>query len=130
MTRALAGLLVLSTLAGCDHFDPCGNDEVRRVKSPDGAREAVVFARDCGATTSTSTQVSIVRAGKRLGGAGNALVADSNHGAARSDAQDVLDLGLEWLSPRALRISSPPGARIFIHNERAGGVDITYGEAK
>jgi hypothetical protein len=41
----------------------CGNEVVERLPSPDGMREAVVFTRNCGATTDYSTQVSILPAG-------------------------------------------------------------------
>lgn len=42
--------------------NPCGNDEVREFLSPNGRVKAVVFRRNCGATTSHSTHVSVLRA--------------------------------------------------------------------
>jgi hypothetical protein len=72
--------LLLCLNAGCDL---CGNEEAFRVPSPDGKIEAVVFERDCGATTDFSTQISILPKGASVqSGAGNALTADTNHGAA------------------------------------------------
>lgn len=41
----------------------CANEVVERLPSPDGTWEAVVFTRNCGATTDYSTQVSILPAG-------------------------------------------------------------------
>lgn len=67
-------------------FDPCVNDMVGQVQSPDGQFKAVIFERDCGATTDFSTQVSIVPTSTPLPDtAGNVFVADGNHGAAPPD---------------------------------------------
>jgi hypothetical protein len=41
-------------------MDPCGNEVVADVASPSGAHRAVIFERDCGATTSWSTQVAVI----------------------------------------------------------------------
>jgi hypothetical protein len=41
----------------------CGDEEYRRVLSPDGIRVAIVFERNCGATTDFATGVSIARTG-------------------------------------------------------------------
>ena len=38
----------------------CGNDIYSETLSPDGELKAVIFQRDCGATTGFSTQVSIL----------------------------------------------------------------------
>lgn len=47
--------------------------------SPDHRVEAVVFERNCGATTGFSTQVSIIRQGTSLGNdGGNVLVMDGH----------------------------------------------------
>lgn len=50
--------------------------------SPDGQREAVMFQRDCGATTGYSTQISVLDHGETQVGGGNAFRADDNHGVA------------------------------------------------
>jgi len=41
--------------------DPCGNTIVEALPSPDGSHKAVVFVRNCGATTDFSTQMSVLR---------------------------------------------------------------------
>ena len=38
----------------------CGNEIFQEASSPDNSYKAVVFQRDCGATTGFSTQVSIL----------------------------------------------------------------------
>ncbi|WP_419536476.1 DUF5412 family protein [Endozoicomonas sp.] len=40
--------------------DMCGNETFETMLSPDGVRKAVIFQRDCGATTDFSTQISII----------------------------------------------------------------------
>ena len=76
-TRAMAAASVLA-LTACS--DSCGNDVLADVPSPSGERRAVVFQRDCGATTGFSVQVSILRRGKSLPNeAGNTFTADANH---------------------------------------------------
>ena len=68
----------------------CGNDEVVRVPSPDAKFEAVVFQRDCGATTGFSTQVSVVTKGASLPNeAGNVFIADTDHGKAQAQVGAV-----------------------------------------
>ena len=55
----------------------CGNDISQTVPSPAGGLKAVVFDRDCGATTGFSTQVSILYATESLpNDGGNTLVLD------------------------------------------------------
>lgn len=44
----------------------CGNEILNEVTSPDKAYKAVVFQRNCGATTGFSTQVSIIYAHDEL----------------------------------------------------------------
>lgn len=80
---AILGVTVLAaatSLAACD--SACANRVLRELPSPDGSRRAVIFDRDCGATTGFSTQVSVVGADDVPAGTGNVFIADSNHGAA------------------------------------------------
>ena len=44
----------------------CGNDVIEEVVSPNGKTKALVFQRDCGATTGFSTQISILSYQARL----------------------------------------------------------------
>ena len=46
--------------------DMCGNYIHKEYLSPDARHKAVVFQRDCGATTSFSTQISIISAKEEL----------------------------------------------------------------
>lgn len=97
----------------------CANDEVVRVPSPDAKFEAVVFQRDCGATTGFSTQVSVVTKGGSLPNeAGNVLIADTDHGKAPSASWGGPPVDLKWSSKRVLKVVTHPDARI-LHKESA-----------
>jgi hypothetical protein len=51
--------------------------------SPDGEWKYVTFDRNCGATTGSNLQVTVLPAAARLPNeAGNTFIADDNHGAA------------------------------------------------
>ena len=51
--------LIAGTVACINIAAGCGNDLVKEVPSPNGKMKAVVFQRDCGATTGFSTQISL-----------------------------------------------------------------------
>jgi len=89
-------------------LDPCGNQIVNETISPDKSMRAVIFERDCGATTDFSTQISILGANERLPHAGgNVFVEDSDHGASQYWAE------VRWNSPERLIVRYPASARIF-----------------
>ncbi|HEY5713617.1 MAG TPA: hypothetical protein VIT38_17105 [Allosphingosinicella sp.] len=125
MTRQPILLAVLTLLTGCLD-DMCGNRVLDTVASPDWRQAAVIFERDCGATTRASTQVSILPAGEVPSEAGNVFVAETDTG---SDPSRTRGPGVEvaWLGPNQLRIRYPRSATIFKRLEERVGVQITYG---
>jgi hypothetical protein len=55
----------------------CGNDIYKEYVSPNGKLKAVIFQRDCGATTGFSTQISVIAAEDDLKNeAGNIYIID------------------------------------------------------
>lgn len=72
--QLLVAVAVLAAVAGCDVG--CDDEVVSTVASPSHTTSAVVFNRNCGATTGFNTQVSIVQAGASPSGAGNVLILD------------------------------------------------------
>src|SRR5258706_10704726 len=91
----LAAVVALGILAYLmvGRFDKpmCGVSVLRRVPSPDGRLEAVVFERDCGASTDFGTNLSLVKTGSTITNhVGNLLVADNDHGRAPLDFRTVL----------------------------------------
>jgi hypothetical protein len=85
----------------------CENEVVADVSAPSGAARAVVFHRDCGATTKTSTQVSILQGRAALPeDGGNVYVADREGGGAPS-------VEVRWAGDEALVIRHDRGDRSF-----------------
>jgi hypothetical protein len=108
---AFAGVTALLFI-GCNKLfeDMCGNEVLRSVPSPDGKVKAVVFERDCGATTGYSEQVSLLAATAALPNAsGDTFVADGNHGAAAGGPQ----VHVLWKNNQHLLIKHHPKARVF-----------------
>jgi hypothetical protein len=76
--RFLALILLTLTASACG-AGLCGNVVAQQEPSPDGRHVAVVFTRDCGATTGFSNQVAILDAGATLPDrGGNAFVASDS----------------------------------------------------
>jgi hypothetical protein len=110
------GAILLASVAlhGCG-ADLCGNDNVRATASPDGTLTALVFRRDCGATTGFSTHISIVRSGTALS----------------NDPGNVLTVAGEppvtvtWQGPTRLVVANV-GDKVFRRADRVGGISIDY----
>lgn len=113
-------LAALMMCSGCS--DACQNTVASRSLSPDGNHAAVLFQRDCGATTGFSTQISILDADGKPSGGGNAFVADDDHGVARVGNWAEM----KWLSPERLLIRYAAKSRLFKQKESVSGVSITY----
>lgn len=97
-----------------------------RSLSPDGEHVAVLFQRDCGATTGFSTQISILDASDKPSGSGNAFIADDGHGAARVGDWEGSWAEVKWLSPDHLLIRYAARSRLFKQEKRLSGVEIAY----
>jgi hypothetical protein len=114
--RPLPVLLALSlALPGCD---PCGNEVSQTVVSPSGRLKAVVFNRNCGATTGFNTQVSILPAAAALpDDGGNTLILGG-----------AVPLKVEWRSDATLRLNGVGAARLYKQEHAVAGVSIRYGD--
>lgn len=119
---AIVGLAAL--VSACS--DQCANTIVSSTDSPDGSHSAILFQRDCGATTGFSTQISVVAKGETLSGSGNAFRADDDHGAARAGDWGGPWASLTWLSNDRLLVRYAQKSRVFEQAANASGVQITY----
>jgi len=94
-------LLLTSTIGSSRCFDiadMCGNDVYRGYPSPNGKLKAVVFERDCGATSPFSTQVSILGRDERLENVpGNAFVGSDAGSAPLTDHSTMEKFEVRWL---------------------------------
>lgn len=88
---AIVGVFIYAT------SDMCGNEVYSEVLSPDQEHKAVVFQRDCGATTGFSTQISIIDANDDLRNESGDIYIIDGHPKNAS-------LTLTWLSSSELNI--------------------------
>jgi hypothetical protein len=104
----------------------CENTPVQREVSPDGVLQAVLFARDCGATTGFSSQVSILGRDEALPNrAGNAFIADLGDGAPAAPWGGPA-VTLRWTGDATLVIAHDQRARVLAMEREVRGVRISY----
>jgi hypothetical protein len=119
-----AGLL---SLTGCfDLSSGCANSIISRADAPDGLHSAVMFQRDCGATTGFSTQISVLKPEQEPSDGGNAFIADADHGAAATGEWGGPWAEIRWLDNTTLLIRFASGSRIFEQSKQVSGVRINY----
>ena len=111
----------------CSDFDMCGNDVTNEVASPDGKIKAVVFERDCGATTGFSTQISVLPDSKLLPNEGaNLFYATSKNEKVKLTEKGVLqNLEVKWLSETKLLIRYDSLAEVSTQKPPQG-VEVVY----
>jgi hypothetical protein len=98
---------------------PCGNTIQNTVYSPSHTKKAVVFERDCGATTQYSTQVAIIESEKDLPNiSGNVL--------ASADVLHFQPEYLYWQNEDTLVIKYNYTADIRFKKDFVDGVKIRY----
>lgn len=107
--------------------DMYANTVILEAVAPDQKFKAVVFERDCGATTDFSTQVSILSAADVLSNeSGNVFVADADHGRAPRGPGGGPDIRVSWRSDQRLRIAHHPSVRIFKSEPLKNGIEVEY----
>ena len=118
--------MVASVMLASGCAEPCANSVVASAASPDGAHSAVVFQRDCGATTGFSTQISVIDDSGPPTGGGNAFIADDDHGAATSGAWGGPWADIRWLSADHLLIRYAARSRLYHRQPNVSGVRISF----
>jgi hypothetical protein len=127
--------LTSTLLLACGLIDPCGNEVISEVSSPNGEYRAIVFERDCGATTDFSTQVSVLRKSESFrakhtwyasSSQANCFTCDSDHGKASAGPAGGPWVWVRWLSPDRLELSYDGYARVFLRQATVSGVRVTY----
>lgn len=107
--------------------DLCANSVLAESVAPGGRIKAVVFGRDCGATTDFSTQVSILSASESLPNEpGNVFVADRGHGKAPGGPGGGPAIRVTWFSEQKLRIEHHPLARILKSEPMRKNITVEY----
>jgi len=91
---------------------------IETIPSPDGEKNAYIFSRNCGATTSVSYMLTILDVQEELENkAGNAFRADQSFSA-------------EWSDNDKMTIHYPSGTEIFKKKERVEQVTLLIKETK
>ena len=121
-----SSILALAVLMCSRCSDTCSNTRISRADAPDGLHSAVMFQRDCGATTGFSTQVSVVAQGEQPSGSGNAFRADDDHGAAAAGTWGGPWAEIRWLAPDQLLIRYAAKSRLFEQEDEVSGIRISY----
>lgn len=124
MREMVLAASIITGVSGCS--EACENSVVSASRAPTGALKAVLFQRDCGATTSFSSQVSVTGAEEAPAGPGNVFVADTGHGAADAASWGGPWVEPRWLSPRKLLIRYDAKARVFTQSASVSGVSVSY----
>jgi hypothetical protein len=112
--KTIFPIAVLFFLNACVSFDPCGNSILNSIPSPSGKFNAVLFKRDCGATTGFSTHLSILQASEALDNqAGKIAVFD-----------ELPSIDIKWRDERHLVVRHPATASVFLFEKKFGDIQI------
>lgn len=112
MRRIHIILLTLLALAGCE---PCANEIISESLSPDGASKIIVFSRNCGATTGSNTQATLLKQNQSLPNDGGNIF--------------VLDQGkaiVKWKTNMEILVTADASSRFFKRESAVNGVSFSY----
>ena len=103
----------------------CRNTIIADMPASAGAHHAVLFARDCGATTRGSAQVSVMPRGEMPESEGNVFATDAAFGPelAPSLGQPLV---VRWLDAQTLEIHYDERARPVMPGAPQGTVRVRY----
>lgn len=122
----ISSVIVVAAL-GFAFWDHCDSSAIEEFRSPSGKRKVVVFVRDCGATTSFSTQASLVDADSPAPkGAGNILILDDDNGKAPADDHGKIPVNVRFIDESTLALAYPARTRVFQQVAKKDGVAIHY----
>ena len=113
---------MIFSLLSCNKFDPCQEKEIYRKTSQDGVVDAVLVERDCGATTSVSSMIYIVKKGDTIKKQ-NILSLFRKTQNLVFVAEHARDLEVIWTKPKLLSISYAE-ARIFSYTNFWNSRDV------
>ena len=120
----LIGGLLLSG-EGCTLEMECAKTVVEDLPAPDGQHHAVIFNRNCGATTSVRTQVSVLARGEAAEGGANLFGTDEEFGPELPPSKGQ-PLHVRWLDARTLEIHYDTRGRAFVHASQHGPIRVRY----
>src|SRR5690606_17537649 len=108
-------LLILFLMYGCMKSifsSMCGNQLVNQIESPNRQYKAVIFTRDCGATTGFSTHVSLMKTSDKLeNNPGNIFIASGREAVELNEIGGPLVIA-QWTNNSELLIEATDGIEI------------------
>ncbi len=108
--------------------DPCSNEVISEVTSPNQKMKAITFQRDCGATTDFSTHVAIIPFGSSIEKVGTSIfVATTNKGKAPAGRGGGPEVRTRWLSATKHHIEYHRFANVHNAETLSMGTKISYG---
>jgi hypothetical protein len=124
------------TILDISNFDPCYNNIISEIPSPNNKLKAVIFIRNCGATTRFTDHVVIIKRERSLsektqfldltGLPRSFFVADTNHGKAPAWLGGGPEVRLRWISDTRIMIQYHKFDRVYFADPLSAGVDIEY----
>jgi hypothetical protein len=112
--------------SSCQLSDLCGNEVIQETQSPNKKLKAVIFSRDCGATTGTSTQLSILKADEELiNEGGNTFVINEGE----SPGPNRLEIKIEWNNNSQVTVYFDTLARTSLMKDKVEEIEIKYKHA-
>jgi len=119
---------VIAAVAVCALLSSaCENEVVQSAWAPRHLWKAVVFQRDCGATTGFTSQISIIGFWQSVPhGDGTVFVADTDHGRSKAASWGGPPVEVRWLTWRTLEVRYDPASRVFLQNSLVMPVRITF----
>ena len=120
---AIAGYMFISSLP-----DLCSDKIISENLSPDRKVKAVIFSRDCGATTGFITHLAIVPIHESTKSATSVFVADTNRGMAKAGPGGGPEFLVKWESDSSLLVAYSSKARVAEQKLKFRGVTVKYEE--
>ena len=105
----------------------CANEVLKEYASPSGHWKAVVFERNCGATTEFATHVALVVNGDGISGdVRSFFAADTDRGSAPADRGGGPEVRFRWLSDTKAELQHHRLARVIRAESAPQQVQVTY----
>ncbi|PPD51148.1 MAG: hypothetical protein CTY16_00425 [Methylobacter sp.] len=117
---SLIGLAITSLVLVSEFLSGmCGNEIIQNALSPGNHFKAILFSRDCGATTNFNTHISLIAPDEGLPNeSGNVFIVNG-------DPKD-LNIEIDWLTPTDLVVRHAAGLTAHKKENRYRGITVTY----
>jgi hypothetical protein len=130
LAKILLPTLGFSILSYWIASDMCGNSLISETPSPNKQMKAVIYERDCGASTGFSTQVSVLPIDRPLprSESGNLFIADTDHRKAPSGPKGGPEVRVQWRGDKVLSVVHHKAARVFLERSKIQDITVTYAQ--